>query len=65
MELAEITPGTCYRLVNGQIVRVISVSDISARCDIFDEAQKKWVQLFNPLPLVALKEQTDDPNNVH
>lgn len=61
MNETEIRPGQCYRLINGHIVRVISINEGIARCDTYRPAEKKWVQTYAPIPSSVFKEPCSDP----
>ena len=56
MNSDDIKPKQCYRLTNGQIIRVMSVFGAQVRYDIFDETKTDWVQSVTPLPAAMLKE---------
>ena len=56
MAAEAITPGTCYRLTNAQVIRVLSVFGSQVRYDVFDETRKDWVQSEKSIPAAMLKE---------
>jgi hypothetical protein len=56
MELADIKPKHCYRLVDGRRVRVITVGAGTARCDVYDPQARKWVSMFNTLPVALISQ---------
>ena len=51
-----IKPGMCYRLDNGQTIRVLSIFGAQVRYDVFDESKKDWIQSDRLIPAVVLKE---------
>lgn len=56
-----ITPGTCYRLSDGRVIRVMSVFGGFVRFDVFDETNREWYQSEKTLPVGMLKEQQNCP----
>jgi hypothetical protein len=57
-----IKPGECYRLVNGQVIRVVSVVGSHIRYDIYDHVAQKWFEYPSVVPCSAAKEPADDPS---
>jgi uncharacterized protein (UPF0179 family) len=61
MERRAVRVKKCYTLSSGQVVRITSIHEEMARCDMFDEPTQKWMQLQSALPLSLLKEECRNP----
>jgi hypothetical protein len=62
MKAEEIKPGKCYRLVNGQVIRVETVDGSQIRYDIYDHVAQKWFEFPSVVPCAAAKEPAEDPS---
>ena len=51
MDPREIQPTLCYRLDNGQVIRITSVNSAQVSYDVFDKRQQVWIQSYNPVPV--------------
>jgi uncharacterized protein (UPF0179 family) len=65
MKRDDVKVKKCYRLGSGQIVRIMSIQNELVRCDMFDETERKWVQLASALPITTLKEPCPEPPIKH
>jgi hypothetical protein len=54
MNPVDIKPGQCFRLGNGQTIRVLSVYAGQVRYDIFDKNKMDWCQSERTIPAVLL-----------
>jgi hypothetical protein len=64
MDAKSVKPGQCYRLIDGMIVRVVSINGDVARCDTYSDPGKKWIQMFAAVPASVLREPCENPQGV-
>ena len=64
MDSREIKPDFCYRLDNGQVIRVTVVNAAQVSYDVFDKQHRVWVQSCNPVPVSMVKELCTDPSTM-
>jgi hypothetical protein len=62
MQPDEVQPRQCYRLTTGQIIRVLRITDHTVECDMYDDKEKKWVQIHSPIDVISLEAPCEEPN---
>lgn len=62
MEIKDIKPGQCYKLVTGRVIRVKSIEKGIAHGDMYHHTERKWINANIATPTPLFKEPCDEPN---